>query len=57
MWFPIRVKIAMSLLPCFLNNRNKTGYLIDDNTLVKWSVGLADALIAELKKGDENEKH
>lgn len=56
-WFPIRIKIAMSLLPYFVDNRNKTGGLIEDNTLVKWSVGLADALIAELKKGDENEKH
>lgn len=56
-WFPIRVKIAMSLLPYFVDNRNKTGGLIDDNTLIKWSVGLADALIAELKKGAENEKH
>lgn len=56
-WFPIRIKTAISLLTCFVNNRHNSGCIIDDNTLAKWSVGLADALIAELKKGVENEKH
>lgn len=56
-WFPIRIKTAISLLTSFVNNRHNSGCFVDDNTLAKWSVGLADALIAELKKGVENEKY
>ena len=54
-WEQLRIKAAVSALQGFASNPNITSVTYED--LAKWSVSCADALIAELKKGGNNEKH
>ena len=54
-WEHLRIKAAVSALQGFASNPNITSVTYED--LAKWSVSCADALIAELKKGGNNEKH
>ena len=48
-WEQVRIKSAISALQGFCSN--SVTFNDDDDTLAKWSVSCADALIAELKKG------
>ena len=54
-WEQLRIKAAVSALQGFASNPNITSVTYEE--LAKWSVSCADALIAELKKGGNNEKH
>ena len=54
-WERLRIKAAVSALQGFASNPNITSVTYED--LAKWSVSCADALIVELKKGGNNEKH
>ena len=50
-WKQVRIKAAISALQGLYSNTQT--YNIDDDELAEWSIGVADALIAELKKGGE----
>lgn len=50
-WKQVRIKAAISALQGFASNPDSTSATNEE--LAKWSVSCADALIAELKKGDE----
>ena len=50
-WEEVRIKAAISALQGLASNPNSS--FASDDKLAKWSVSCADALIAELKKGDE----
>ena len=50
-WRQVRIKAAISVLQGLYSNTQT--YNIDDDELAEWSIGIADALIAELKKGSE----
>lgn len=49
-WEQVRIKAAISALQGFASNSNERCADTDTGTLARWSVGAADALIAELKK-------
>ena len=48
-WRKVRIKAAISVLQGLYSNAQTCN--IDDDELAEWSIGVADALIAELKKG------
>lgn len=48
-WEQVRIKAAISALQGFAASPQ----IVSTDTLARWSVGAADALIAELKKGGE----
>lgn len=50
-WEQVRIKAAISVLQGLYSNAQTCN--IDDDELAEWSIGVADALIAELKKGGE----
>ena len=50
-WRQVRIKAAISALQGLYSNAQT--YNIDDDELAEWIIGVADALIAELKKGCE----
>ena len=52
-WEEVRIKAAISALQGFASNSHGKCVDADTGTLAIWSVGAADALIAELKKGGE----
>lgn len=52
-WEKVRIKAAISALQGFASNSHGKCVDADTRTLAIWSVGAADALIAELKKGGE----
>lgn len=52
-WEKVRSKAAISALQGFSSNSHGKCVDADTGTLARWSVGAADALIAELKKGGE----
>ena len=50
-WRQVRIKAAISALQGLYSNAQT--YNIDDDELAEWIIGVADALIAELKKGGD----
>lgn len=52
-WQEVRIKAAISALQGFASNSHKRCVDASTKDLAAWSVGAADALIAELKKGCE----
>ena len=54
-WEQVRIKAAISALHGFSSNPHARCVDDDTETLARWSVGAADALISELKKGGNNE--
>ena len=52
-WEQVRINAAISSLQGFASNSHEKCVDADTGTLARWSVGAADALIAELKKGGE----
>ena len=52
-WEQRRYEIAKELMKSFASNPHNMCVDADNNTLAKWSVGGADALIKELKKGGQ----
>ena len=52
-WEKVRINAAISALQGFASNSHGKCVDADTETLARWSVGAADALIAELKKGGE----
>ena len=52
-WEQLRIKAAISALQGFASNSHGKCVDADTETLARWSVGAADALIAELKEGGE----
>ena len=52
-WEQVRIDAAISALQGFASNPHDRCVGVHTDTLAKWSVGAADALIAELKKGGE----
>ena len=52
-WQEVRIKAAISALQGFASNSHKRCVDASTKDLAAWSVGAADALIAELKKGGE----
>lgn len=56
-WQEVRIKAAISALQGFASNLHEQCVDASTKDLAAWSVGAADALIAELKKGGNNEKH
>ena len=50
-WKQVRIKAAISVLQGLYSNAQTCN--IDDDELAEWSIGVADTLIAELKKGGE----
>lgn len=56
-WKQVRINSAISALYGFASNPHKECVNADTETLARLSVSAADALISELKKGGDNEKH
>lgn len=56
-WEQRRFDVAKELMKGFATNSHNQCVDASTETLAKWSVGGADALIAELKKGGQNEKN
>lgn len=52
-WRQVRINSAISALHGFASNPHGKCVDADTETLARWSVGAADALISELKKGGE----
>lgn len=52
-WQEVRIKAAISALQGFASNSHKRCVDASTKDLAAWSVGAADALISELKKGGE----